>query len=73
MHCRNYKWARALLRRVGRHCMANSVDYQRFAEECVEIARGVKDNQAKAALIHMAQVWLRLAAKLKSEIEEETV
>jgi hypothetical protein len=50
--------------------MSKSEKYQRFAEECLEIARTVKDNQSKAALMYMAQVWFRLAANQKKEIEE---
>ena len=43
--------------------MSKSDKYQRFAEECLEIAQTAKDNQAKAVLLHMAQVWFRLAAE----------
>jgi hypothetical protein len=43
--------------------MSKSDKYQRFAEECSEIAQTAKDNQAKAVLLHMAQVWFRLAAE----------
>jgi hypothetical protein len=46
-----------------RPCMSKSDKYQRFAEECLEIAQTAKDNQAKAVLLHMAQVWFRLAAE----------
>ena len=35
--------------------MGMAEKYQRFAEECMEL----KDAQAKAALLHMAHVWLR--------------
>ena len=44
-------------------CISKSDKYQRFAEECLEIAQTAKDNQAKAVLLHMAQVWFRLAAE----------
>jgi hypothetical protein len=47
-----------------------SEKYQRFAEECVKMARTSKDEQTKAALIHMAQVWFRLATNT-NEIEKE--
>jgi hypothetical protein len=43
--------------------MSKSDKYQRFAEECLEIAQTAKDNQAKPVLLHMAQVWFRLAAE----------
>ena len=53
----------ALLRLRRRPCMSKSDKYQRFAEECLEIAQTAKDNQAKAVLLYMAQVWFRLAAE----------
>ncbi len=57
----------------GRPCMSKSEKYQRFAEECVQIARTAKDDQVKAVLMHMARVWLRLAAdRAKKSEEEET-
>jgi hypothetical protein len=43
--------------------MSKSEKYQRFSEECLEIARTVKDDQSKAVLMYMAQVWSRLAEK----------
>ena len=49
--------------RVVARVMSKSEKYQRFAEECLEIAQTAKDNQAKAVLLHMAQVWFRLAAE----------
>jgi hypothetical protein len=53
----------ALQQSLGRRSrMATSEQYQRFAQECLEIARAAKDERARATLIHMAQVWLRLAA-----------
>ena len=57
---RYHDWPFALRRRP---CMSKSDKYQRFAEECLEIAQTAKDNQAKAVLLHMAQVWFRLAAE----------
>ena len=56
-----------------RPCMSKSDKYQRFAEECVEIARTAKDNQAKAVLLHMAQsgsVWRRNTRNTPKEVEE---
>ena len=60
---RNHNGLFALLTRRGPLCMSKSDKYQRFAEECLEIAQTAKDNQAKAVLLHMAQVWFRLAAE----------
>ena len=51
--------------------MSKSDKYQRFAEACLEIASTAKDNQVKAVLMHMAQVWFRLAEHHAKEIEEE--
>jgi hypothetical protein len=36
--------------------MSKSDKYQRFAEECLEIAQTAKDNQAKAVLLHGASL-----------------
>jgi hypothetical protein len=41
--------------------MSKAEKYQRFAEACPEVASAAKDDKIKAALMHMAQVWLRLA------------
>ena len=51
--------------------MSKADKYQRFAEACLEIASTAKDNKIKAALMHMAQVWLRLAANQTKEIERD--
>ncbi len=41
--------------------MSTKEDYRRYARECMELLRAVTDEKTKAALSHMAQVWLRLA------------
>jgi hypothetical protein len=51
--------------------MSKAEKYQRFAEACLEIASAAKDDKFKAALMHMAQVWLRLAANQTKEIEKD--
>jgi len=51
--------------------MSKAEKYQRFAEACLEIASAAKDDKIKAALMHMAQVWLRLAANQTKEIERD--
>ena len=38
-----------------------SEKYRRFGEECVELACTAKSRQNLAVLLHMAQVWFRLA------------
>ena len=41
--------------------VGTSEDYRRFAEECVQLARSVASPQSQAMLLHMAEVWFRLA------------
>jgi hypothetical protein len=50
--------------------MSKADKYQRFAEACLEIASTAKDNKIKAALMHMAQVWLRLAANQTTRLKQ---
>ena len=38
-------------------------EYQRYAAECLEMASALHDPKARATLLHMAQVWLRLAGQ----------
>jgi hypothetical protein len=38
-----------------------SEQYRRFAEECVKMAAAIQDEQARAILMQMAQVWFRLS------------
>jgi hypothetical protein len=35
--------------------------YRQFARECLAIARTIEDERARAALVQMAEAWLRLA------------
>jgi hypothetical protein len=37
--------------------------YQQFARECLALARTIEDERARAALVQMAQAWVRLAEK----------
>ncbi len=43
--------------------MGRSNEYRRYAAECLEMASALHDPQARATLLHMAQVWLRLAGQ----------
>jgi hypothetical protein len=52
-------------------CMSKAEKYQRFAEACLKIASAAKDDKIKAALMHMAQVWLRLAVSRPKELEKD--
>ena len=40
---------------------SREAEYRRLARECLEMARTVTTENARAALIEMAQVWQRLA------------
>ena len=46
-------------------------EYRRYAAECLEMASALHDPKARATLLHMAQVWLRLAGQGKLEHAEE--
>ncbi len=51
--------------------MSTKEDYRRYARECVELLRAVvTDEKTKAALSHMAQVWLRLADQKDNPTDE---
>jgi hypothetical protein len=41
--------------------MGRSQEYRLFAARCLEIARTTADEQTKAVMLQMAQVWSRLA------------
>jgi hypothetical protein len=41
--------------------MTRSERYRHFAKECLEMACSAKDEQTRAILSLMAQVWFRLA------------
>ena len=41
--------------------MGRSHDYRRYAKECLDMATTVQDAKARASLLQMAQVWLRLS------------
>ena len=43
--------------------MGRPDEYRRYAAECLEMASVVHDPKARATLLHMAQVWLRLASQ----------
>jgi hypothetical protein len=38
-------------------------EYRRRAQQCLEMAATFRDRDARVALSHMAQVWLRLAQR----------
>jgi len=47
--------------------MVESQDYRRFAQECLQMAKTAESEQVRAALLHMAQVWLGLAEQRERE------
>jgi hypothetical protein len=62
----------ALLRcdKIG-DLLHGEVEYRRFARECLEMARTFGNDQARAVLIQMAQVWARLADDKRNEGDEK--
>ena len=55
--------------------MGRPEEYRRYARECLEVASALRVPRARAALHHMAQVWLRLApdAEVRSNRPREDV
>jgi hypothetical protein len=51
--------------------MGRSDEYRRYAAECLEMASVVHDPKARATLLLMAQVWLRLAGHGELQDAEE--
>ena len=51
--------------------MGRSDGYRRYGAECLEMASVIHDPKARATLLHMAQVWLRLAGQGKLQDAEE--
>ena len=43
--------------------------FGRYAKHCLDLANTLQDPKGRAALLQMAQVWLRLAQR---HVEEET-
>ena len=50
---------------------ARAEEYRRLAQECLDAARLISMETSRAALIEMAQSWLRLAEE--QEAQEEAV
>jgi hypothetical protein len=51
--------------------MGRSNEYRRYAAECMEMASAFQDPKARATLLLMAQVWLRLAGQGELQDAEE--
>lgn len=50
--------------------MEKPQDYRKFAEECRRLAKQVTNQQHRAILEQMAEVWLRLAADAEQKDRE---
>jgi len=51
--------------------MGRSDEYRRYAAECLEMASVIHDPKARATLLLMAQVWLRLSGQRELHDAEE--
>jgi hypothetical protein len=49
--------------------MTSADEYRRLARECLETARTLSNEEGRAALLQMAQVWQRLADELADTTE----
>jgi hypothetical protein len=54
----------------GHFCVPKSDQYRRYAQACLLLARNAEDERARASLLHMAQVWFRLAEERVNETDE---
>lgn len=52
---------RKLLAAPGRADESKAEQYRRYAFACIDVASEATERRIQAALLHMAQVWLRLA------------
>jgi predicted component of type VI protein secretion system len=65
------RWRFRVVAMVGRRsCVVRSEQYRRYAQACLLLARNAEDEQARASLLHMAQVWFRLAEECVNETVE---
>jgi hypothetical protein len=47
----------------GSRRLTKADEYRSLAEKCLELARTVSTVQTRAELLHMAEVWTRLAGE----------
>jgi hypothetical protein len=45
-------------------------EYQKHATECLEMARTVGDRDSRVILVEVAQLWMKLADRLKADQTE---
>jgi glutamate/tyrosine decarboxylase-like PLP-dependent enzyme len=43
-----------------------SEQYRSYAQKCLEVARSAADERGKRSLLHLAQVWFRMAQEAES-------
>jgi hypothetical protein len=51
--------------------LSKSEQYRRYARKCLEAADEATERRVKAVMIHMAQVWIRLAQDHEAAHEAE--
>lgn len=56
-------------RQLGESRVSQSEQYRRFSRECLEMAEEASDRRLQVLMIHMAQVWLRLAQEHEAPAE----
>jgi hypothetical protein len=52
---------------AGGNSLSTADEYRERAVECLRLARATKDEASKIVLLEMAQVWIKLALKLRGE------
>jgi hypothetical protein len=65
------KRGRTLLAAPGMADESKAEQYRRYAHACIEMASEASERRIQAALLHMAQVWLRLADEDVRRIRNE--
>jgi hypothetical protein len=53
--------------------MGRSQEYRQFAARCLEVARTTADEQTRAVMLQMAQVWSRLADEIEAARRESVI
>ena len=53
--------------------MGRSQEYRQFAARCLEVARATADEQTRAVMLQMAQVWSRLADEIEAARRESAI
>jgi hypothetical protein len=53
--------------------MSRAEEYRRLAQECIDTARTIANEDARDALLQMAQVWQRLAEQKETTAQQQQV